>query len=183
MKTETRNATAALLLALSALLPMAACAQAAPGRDAGAQAQPLPAWEQLTPAQREELVAPLRARWDDNPDERPHMLERARRWHAMPPEQRARAHHGMKRWEHMDPAKRAEMRALFERTRGMSKQQRRETFALYHEMRKMTPDQREALKQRWVRMTPDERKAWMHEHAPRRKVHIKFGDGHGPPPD
>ncbi len=178
MKTATRIATTAVLLGLWALLPAAAWAQAASG-DAGAQ--PLPAWEQLTPAQREELVAPLRARWNDNPGERAHMLERARRWQAMPPEQRARAHRGMKRWEHMDPARRAEMRALFERTRDMPRQQRRETFALYHQMRRMTPEQRETLKQQWVRMTADERRAWMREHAPRHKLLIRFDEAGGAP--
>ena len=41
-----------------ALWPALALAQAQPA------AAPLPAWEQLTPAQRNALVAPLRERWN-----------------------------------------------------------------------------------------------------------------------
>ena len=135
-----------------------------------AQAQPAtvqyPEWDQLTPAQRDALVAPLRERWNGNPDERVRMFERAQRWKSMPRDQRDRARRGMKRWEHMDPAKRAEMQALFERTRGMPRQQQRETFALYHAMREMTPAQRETLKQQWAAMTPEQRAEWMHDNAP-----------------
>lgn len=129
---------------------------------------PLPSWEQLTQAQRDELVAPMRERWNANPDERARMMERARRWHAMPPELRHRAHRGMKRWEHMDPAKRAEMQALFQRTRDMPRQQKRETYALYHAMRDMTPAQRDALKQQWATMTAEQRAQWMRDNAPPR---------------
>lgn len=156
----------AITLALAFCVPHVAWAQS---NSQGAQS--LPAWEQLTPAQRERLVAPMRERWNANPDERARMLERAERWHALPPEQRTRAHRGMKRWEHMDPARRAEMRLLFERTRDMPRQQRHETFALYHAMRDMTPAQREALKQQWIGMTAQQRDEWMREHAPRRKGH------------
>ena len=46
-------------------------------------ATPLPAWEQLTPAQRETLLAPIRDRWNTQPDERARMLERAQRWQQM----------------------------------------------------------------------------------------------------
>lgn len=170
-----KTALAACLLALAALLPAAAHAQAANG----AAPQPLPPWEQLTPAQREELTAPLRERWNANPDERARMLERARRWRAMPPEQRKRAHRGMHRWEHMDPVKRAQMRILFERTRGLPKAQRREAMVLFRAMLPMSPEEREQLKQRWQKMTPEEREQWMREHAPRRKVRIIHHDEPG----
>ena len=159
--TKTVLITVLLGATVLCVAPFAASAQAA--ADA-----PLPAWEQLTQAQREELVAPMRERWNASPDERARMLERARRWHAMPPETRDRAHRGMKRWELMDPAKLAEMQALFERTRGMPDQQKRETFALFHAMRSMTPAQREALKLQWGAMTPEQRTQWMRENAPPR---------------
>lgn len=128
----------------------------------------LPAWEQLTQAQRDELIAPMRERWNANPGERARMLERARRWHAMPPALRERAHRGMKRWERMDPARRAEMQALFERTRDMPRPQKREAYALFHAMRDMSPAQRDALAKRWAAMTPAERARWMRENAPPR---------------
>lgn len=131
----------------------------------------LPTWEQLSQAQRDEIVAPLRERWNSNPGERQRMLERARRWQAMPPGERTRAHRGMHRWESMDPTRRAQMRALFERTRSMPKAQRREAMALFRVMLPMTPADREQLKQQWARMTPEQRKAWLREHAPRGQRH------------
>ena len=157
-----KHAPRILMLAL-ALWPALVLAQSRPAPPAA-----YPAWEQLTPAQRDALVAPLRERWNGNPDDRPRMMERASRWKAMSPEQRARARHGMERWEAMAPAKRAEMQALFERTRNMPRQQQRETFVLYHAMRRMPPDQREALKQRWAAMTPEQRAGWIRDNAPPR---------------
>ena len=107
----------------------------------------MPAWEQLTPAQRELLVAPIRERWNRSPDERARFFERAQRWQQMTPEQRARAHHGLRRWEHMDPDKREAMRALFQK------------------MRTMTPEQRHALRQQWHGMTPEQRRDWVRQNA------------------
>ena len=52
----------------------------------------MPSWEQLTPAQRETLVAPLRERWNASAGERARMFRHAERWRAMTPEQRNRAH-------------------------------------------------------------------------------------------
>lgn len=107
-----------------------------------------PEWEQLSTAERDLLVAPVRERWNGNPDQRARMLEHARRWQAMTPEQRQRAHHGMKRWSHMDAEKRAEARALFGR------------------MRHMSPEQRKALREQWHAMTPEQRKAWIEANPP-----------------
>lgn len=158
----------ALILAM--LLAVAGHAHQAAAQASDPQ-QTLPAWEQLSQAQRDEIVAPLRERWNSSPGERRRMLERARRWHAMPPGERTRAHRGMHRWESMDPARRAQMRVLFERTRSMPKAQRREAMALFRVMLPMTAADREQLKQQWARMTPEQRKAWLREHAPRRQRH------------
>lgn len=136
-----------------------------------ASPQALPAWDHLTPAQRDDLIAPLRERWNGDPDERARMLERAHRWKAMPPEQRHRARRGMHRWEGMDAAERAQMQALFERTRSMPKPQRREAMALFKRMLPMPPAERERIKQLWPRMTPEQRKAWLREHAPEHGRH------------
>lgn len=128
---------------LTRILLLAALLGAAPSAWARTPVPALPAWEQLTPAQREVLVAPVRERWDRQPGERARMLERAQRWRAMTPQQRQRAHRGMKRWEHMDPAKRERMRAMFER------------------MRHASPAERKALRERWRAMTPEQRRAWV----------------------
>ncbi len=113
-----------------------------------ASPHPLPAWEQLSQAQRDELTAPIRERWNGAPGERARMLERAKRWRAMSPGQRTRAHHGMQRFERMDPEKRDHARAMFEKMRNLPEAERR------------------ALRERLKKMTPEERKAWMQQHAP-----------------
>lgn len=140
------RASPLLALALAALLPCAALAS--PPRPAGDAPADLPAWEQLTPEQRETLIAPLRARWNDNPGHRARMYEHATRWQHMTPEQRERAHRGMKRWKRMDPEQRAQARALFQKMRGMSK------------------DEREALRKQWHGMTPEQRRDWVERNPP-----------------
>lgn len=98
-----------------------------------------PDWDKLTPAQRDALIAPLRERWNSNPDERVRMVERAQRWKAMPRDQRDRARHGVQRWEHMSPGKRTEARALFHAMRGMDAEQRKAFLA---DWRQKSPQQR-----------------------------------------
>jgi hypothetical protein len=145
MNRPTRLAivAAALLVAAGAV---AAQQKAAPARPATEAA--LPAWERLSDAQRELLVAPLRERWNASPADRARMLERATRWRAMTPGQRARARRGMGHWEHMDPERRQQRRALFGK------------------MRTMTPDQRKALRDRWHAMTAEQRRAWVEANPP-----------------
>lgn len=109
---------------------------------------PLPEWEKLTPQQREALIAPVRDRWNREPDERQRMMERAQRWQALTPEQRAQARHGMKRFEGMNP------------------EQRRQARALYGRMKTLTPEQRAELREQWKKMTPEQREAWMRDNAP-----------------
>lgn len=146
---RTRSIAAALLpLALALALPAAA-------QSTRAQAQ-LPAWEQLTDAQREALVAPVRQRWNDNPDARARMLEHAERWQQMGPEQRERARRGAERWRQLDPEKQEALRALFAR------------------MRALPEAEREALRGKWERMTPEQRRAWV-------KANPAPPGMHGPP--
>ena len=129
-----------------ALLPCLAFAQASP------TTTQYPAWDQLTPAQRDALVAPLRERWNANPDERARMTERAQRWQAMPRDQRDRAGHGMQRWEYMSPEQRGEARALFHAMRGMDKEQRKAFLA------------------QWRQKTPQQKADWLKAHpAPERR--------------
>ena len=129
------------ILALGALLASGhVLAQASP--------TPLPAWDKLTPQQREALIAPVRDRWNREPEDRGRMLERAQRWQAMTPEQRAQARHGMKRFE------------------GMSPDQRRHARALYARMKSLSPEQRETLREQWKKMTPEQRESWMRDNAP-----------------
>lgn len=143
----------ALILALLCSAP--AFAQTAPSTNAkaasSAATRSYPAWEQLSVAEREMLVAPVRERWNSNPQSRARIMEHAQRWQTMTPEQRRHAHRGMKRWGHMSP------------------EQRKQTRALFGEMRKLTPEQRQELRAKWRTMTPAEREAWIKAHpAPQR---------------
>jgi hypothetical protein len=136
------------LIVIAVLLACAWPAFAAPPATAADDKPAMPAWEQLTPAQRELLLAPVRERWNGNPGERGRMYEHAQRWRTMTPEQRQRAHRGMRRWSHMNPEQRDEARALFERSRSM------------------TPQQRKALREQFKAMTPQQRKAWLEQNPP-----------------
>ena len=137
-----------LLLALVLLLvPAFAMAQ-----DKPVAAQPLPEWDQLTSAQRDELIAPLRDRWNNSPDERTRMYERAKRWKAMPVDTRQRARHGMQRWEKMSP------------------EQRQHAQALFHAMGHMDEGERKDFLAKWHAMTPQQRNDWVAAHpAPQRR--------------
>lgn len=123
------------------LLAGNALAQSAP-------TQPLPDWDKLTPQQRDVLIAPVRERWNSDPEQRSRMLEHAQRWKDMSPDQRKQARKGMRRFEHMNPQQREEARALFE------------------QMKKLSPEQRKELREDWRRMTPEQRRVWVEEHAP-----------------
>lgn len=125
------------------LLPMLLAAAPA----VASEPQALPAWDQLSAEQREQLIAPTRERWNAEPEQRANLLERAQRWQQMTPEQRRHAHRGVKRWRHMSPEQRSEARALYARMRGLGEAERR---ALTGKWRAMTPEQRKA----WVKANP-----------------------------
>ncbi|WP_310233047.1 DUF3106 domain-containing protein [Luteimonas terrae] len=116
------------------------------GRAAIAQSAPPPAWDQLTPAQREQLIGPVRERWNGaSAEERSRMLEHARRWQSMTPAERAEARHGMHSWKQLPP------------------EQREEARALYTKLRTLPDAEREALRERWKQMTPEQRRRWAAE--------------------
>jgi hypothetical protein len=134
-------------LVLALLCGAPAFAQTAPaGKAAATPARSYPAWEQLSAAEREMLVAPVRERWNDGPEGRARMMEHAQRWQTMTPEQRQRMHRGVKRWGHMSPEQRAQARALF------------------GEMRNLSPEDRQKLRAEWKTMSPAEREAWLKAH-------------------
>lgn len=145
-----RTAFIARLLCVALAFGAVANAFAAPPPDAPspprAQADkpPPPAWDQLTPTQREMMIAVLRDRWNDNPQERARMLKHAKRWKAMTAEQRRDTRQGMHRWAGMKPEERQRMRAMYERTRELSPQER---AALREKLKAMTPEQR----REWLR--------------------------------
>ena len=104
----------------------------------------LPTWDRLTPAQRAQLIGPLRERWNADPTQRARLLDHARRWQQLTPEQRQRAQRGRDRLHGMTPAQRAEARAAFQRMRALPDAERK---ALREKLRTMTPEQR----REWLR--------------------------------
>ena len=111
-----RLAACQLLLALL-LVPTARAQQQATQADAA-----LPAWEQLSPAQREQLIGPLRERWNSQPQVRPRLLRNAQRWQQLSPEQRERAQRGLKRLEEMTPEQRKQAISNYQRMRQQQQQ-------------------------------------------------------------
>ena len=134
---------------LAAALALGGLASAAQAQDR-TQPAALPAWEQLTPAQRDDLIAPMRERWNRSPEDRQRMYDHAKRWQKMSPEERREARKGMHRWEKMDPDRREQARALYDR------------------MRTMSPEQRKALRDKWHDMTPEQRKQWIEKNPPKK---------------
>ncbi|GHA89659.1 DUF3106 domain-containing protein [Cognatilysobacter bugurensis] len=106
----------------------------------------LPSWEQLTPAQRELLIAPVRERWNAEPAQRRRMLAHAERWQSLSPEQRRRARHGVQRWQQMEPAEREHMRALFAH------------------LRRLPEADRAAFMARWRAMSEEQKRSWAQVH-------------------
>jgi hypothetical protein len=136
-----RSPTIPSLLGIALLAFAGVAAGASPASDTS-----LPAWEQLTPDQREQLIAPIRDRWNAEPEQRRRMLLHAQRWQTLSPEQRKRARHGVRRWQHMDPEHREQMRAVFDHLRAMPEPERR-VFMV-----------------KWRAMSPEQKRAWLQAH-------------------
>jgi hypothetical protein len=136
----------ALAMSLFVLCVPTMSAAQAPPPTRQAKSPPLPAWEQLSQAQRDALIAPMRERWNQNPQQRIRMMNHAQRWQQMTPEQRKRAQQGKRRWDNMTPQQRAEARAMFEQGQSLS------------------PEQRAALREKIKTMTPEQRRAWLKQH-------------------
>jgi len=142
---------AALLALLAASASPAAHPDVPSTTPAPAQstAPPLPAWEQLTPGQREQLTATIRDRWNDAaPAERARMLARAERWQQMGTVQRERISRVMGRWQGLPPGDHQELRALFHALGGMGEAERADFL------------------KRWEGMNAEERKAWGEANPP-----------------
>lgn len=128
------------ILVPTALLSLLLCG------GAFAQSAPASAWDQLTPAQREQLISPIRERYNNaSAEDRSRMLEHARRWQSMTPAERAEARKGMHSWKRLPP------------------EQREEARALYSKLRTLPEAEREALRDRWKQMTPEQRRRWAAE--------------------
>lgn len=159
----TRSPTRVLLALLLAMVSGGHALAGDPPRDASRESsrestrEPLPEWNDLSRAQREQLSAPIRDRWNNSSqDERAGMLRHASRWQRMSPEDRERASQGVNRWQDLPPDKRYEMRAL------------------YHKLDTLSETERDAFRRRWRAMSEQQRREWVQANPPPRH---DSGDG------
>ena len=115
---------------------------------ASAFAQSMPAWDQLSAAQRDALTASVKERWNNNPEHRAKMMEHAQKWASMTPDQRKAAMQGRKKFRQMSPERRDAMRAVYYKAQSYTDDAQRKTFL--ESIKKMTPEQRAA----WVKANP-----------------------------
>jgi len=109
----------------------------------------LPAWDHLTPEQRDALSAPLRERWNQGAyEQRLRWLQHAKRWQQLTPQERATARQGLRAYRQADPATRGKLREVFKN------------------LRDATPEQRTALREKWRALSPEQRRAWLQAGGP-----------------
>lgn len=139
------------LLALALLL--SSTASAMPG-DVPAGVK-VPAWSELDARQQTDL-ARFAGHWDQMPaSRRVQILERYERWKSMPDERREALRGGVQNFQEMSPEQRQKMRRSLQ-------------F-----IKTLPPPQQRALRERWQRMTPQQRRAWLDAGGP----------GIAPPPE
>lgn len=131
-----------LAAGLWAALALSAPAQAAAPPE-------LPAWDDLTPEQRETLTAALRERWDQAAyEQRLRWLRGAERWQKLTPEERRTVRQGMRAFRRADPQTREQLRDVF------------------RNLRQASPEERERLREKWRSLSPAQRRAWMEAGGP-----------------
>ena len=111
----------------------------------------VPAWNDLSPAQREQL-APMAQHWDTMPASRRvralERLERKARWEAMTPEERERIREGARNFRDLPPELKEKMRTSMATMRALPEAERKQLFAL------------------WRGMDPATRRAWLETGGP-----------------
>jgi len=124
-------------LAAAVLLAMAALAM--PARAEG------PAWDSLSPAQRQ-VLAPLQRDWPSIEAARKEKwLEVAARYPSMPPAERQRLQDRMSAWARMTPAERTRARQQYQETRQLPTEEKQARWQAYQSL---TEDERRDLAQR-----------------------------------
>jgi hypothetical protein len=95
---------------------------AAPAKTVVAQAFPGPAWNELSPAQRE-ILQPLASAWPSlNQSHKRKWLEMARSYRSLPLEEQAKMQGRMKEWVALSPQQRIQARLNFAKTKELSKE-------------------------------------------------------------
>ena len=109
----------------------------------------LPAWDKLSPAQREALSTPIRERWNQaGYEQRLRWLRQAERWQHLSADERQRVRQGMRRFRDASPATREQLRGVFEN------------------LSKLPPEERRELREKFRSLSPAQRRAWMEAGGP-----------------
>lgn len=135
---------AAATLALAVLLGAGLTATRAQGTTGGAQAAALgaPAWQQLTPAQRQ-VLEPLSAQWGDMPaSSREKWLQVAARYPKLGATEQQRLRERMTQWAALPASERGEARLRFQQARQMSPAERQQKWEAYQAL---SPQDRDEL--------------------------------------
>lgn len=101
-----------------------------------------PAWQLLTPVQRD-LLAPLANDWDKlGPTQRSKWLNATPRLAALPAPELARLHERMRDWAHLTPSERANARISFQVAKEVDAEQRQAKWEAYQAL---PPEKRQEL--------------------------------------
>jgi len=108
----------------------------------------VPAWHELDAHQQTDL-ARFSDHWDRMPaSRRVQILERYERWKAMPEERREALRGGVQNFQEMSPDQRQKMRRSLQ------------------VVRSLPPPEQRVLRERWQRMTPQQRRRWLDAGGP-----------------
>ncbi len=151
--------------AQSAPIPMQAPATAATAPPVpSARNQPL-AWSSLDPTQQL-VLTPVHEQWNQLSPQRQHRLARhARRWATLPPEQQRVIRKRLARWVQMTPEQRRRLHRNARAFHQMTPAERTRVRAAYQRFRALPPAERRALRERWRKMSPEQRRQWATESA------------------
>jgi hypothetical protein len=131
-----------------------------------AQAAPHPR-RRHTPAQQD-VLAPLRDKWDSLPPHRQdHLLQKSAHWVGLPPRQREEVRQRIERWQRMTPAQRAAVRRDMERFHRLPPERQQQLRAAFERFQQLPPPQRERLLREWQSKSPAEQRQWLHDAGPR----------------
>lgn len=144
-----------------------------------APAQAATRWEQLSPAQQQQLE-PVRQDWATLPGEKQDRLARgAERWLLLDPEQREHARARLERWQRLSPEERRQLRERRDHYRKLKPEQRERLRERAEKFRSLPPEEQERIRARH-RELHEQRRALRAEE--RRLLGCEPGDPCRPPP-
>lgn len=116
---------------------------------------------ELPEAERQALAA-FAEEWPTlAPEVQQRLRTGAARWAQMSPEQRRQAAERLARWQTMDDAERAEVRRRWQQFQSLPPEARARLRGVWQRFQQLPPEQRAELRERFARMSPAERRAFL----------------------